>query len=158
MNEEDKKILNIYLTDIKNLYQEINKWINNRPLKSQEKKIVIHEKAPGKYEVMKLIILDDNDNWIAELVPIGAWVIGAKGRIDLIGKLDKATIIDLEKGGPTLTTSLAEGKKEKENKIKYLYKGVDQEGSKIIKNNRLGRLYALDQKFFFESLNGFVLS
>lgn len=152
MNEEIKKILNTYLSDIKSLYQEISKWIDNKSLKMQEEEIVVHEKAPGKYKVQKLIILDDNDNRIAELVPIGAWIIGAKGRIDLVGKLDKVTIVDLEKGGPTLTTSITEGRKKEEKKTRYLYKVVDHEGWYWIEDTRLGRLYALDQKLFFELL------
>jgi hypothetical protein len=118
----------------------------------QEEEMVIHEKAPGKYTVNKLIILDDNDNRIAELVPIGAWIIGASGRVDLIGKLDRVTIVDLEKGGPTLTTSITEGGKQEENKTRYLYKGVDHEGWYWIENTRLGRIYALDQKLFFDLL------
>lgn len=152
MNEEDNKTLNTYLSDIKSLYQEISKWIHNTALKMREEEMVIHEKASGEYTVKKLIILDDNDNRIAELVPVGAWIIGAKGRVDLIGKLDEVIIIDLEKGGPTLTTSITEEGKKEENKTKYLYKGVDQEGWYWIENTRLGRLYALDQQLFFELL------
>ena len=152
MDEKVKIILNTYLSDIKSLYQEISKWIDNKPLKMKEEEIVVHEKAPGKYKVQKLIIFDDNDNKIAELVPVGAWIIGAKGRIDLVGKLDKVTIVDLEKGGPTLATSITEGGKKEENKTKYLYKVVDHEGWYWIEDTRLGRIYALDQKLFFELL------
>lgn len=152
MNEEDNKTLNTYLSDIKSLYQEISAWIHNTALKIREEEMVIHEKASGEYTAKKLIILDDNDNTIAELVPIGAWIIGANGRVDLIGKLDKAIIIDLEKGGLRLTTSITEGENKISEETKYLYKGVDQEGWYWIENTRRSRVYALDQQLFFDLL------
>lgn len=152
MNEEDNKTLNTYLLNITSLYQEISIWIHNKPLKTQEEEIVIHEEAHGRYKVNKLIILDDNGKKIAELVPIGASIIGAKGRIDLIGKLDIVTIIYLEKEGPTLKTSITEGGKKEGSKTRHLYKGADHEGWYWIENTRLGRVHALDQELFFDLL------
>lgn len=149
MNKEVEDTVTAYLSNVETLYQSIKEWVIGKALKTQEEKFTINEQASGEYEAQKLTILDEDGDKVAELVPIGAWIIGAKGRIDLTGRFDKAIIIDLEDGGPTITTRVG---KKGESRTRPLYKGVDPAGWYWIEDNRLARVHPLDQELFFDLL------
>lgn len=71
--------------------------MKDKSLFCEEKDYNINEKASGDYVTKKLVIFRDTGNQIAEICPVGAWVIGANGRIDLIGDFDRQILIYLKK-------------------------------------------------------------
>ena len=109
MDKSGKERLKQYLDRVGKLYKDVAFWIKEKGLKTENGNIQIHEEASGQYSAPVLKILDSYNQCIAELRPAGAWIIGAEGRIDLIGRLDRIPIVALDKGGPSITTSMTVG-------------------------------------------------
>lgn len=152
MNEQRRKILDGFLKNTDKLYDNINSWIGTHGLTALPEKIEVTEEASGKYSANKLTIQDEKKQIIASIVPIGAWVIGANGRVDLIGKFDKLIIVNLEKGGLSLSTTMTVGDHQ-ETSTRHFYKGIKEAGWYWIEDTRLGKARLLDKDLFLELLS-----
>jgi hypothetical protein len=84
-------------------------------------------------------------------MPVGAWVIGARGRADLIGKLDKVILVSLEEGGSAKTNTITCGDR-KETSINKFYKGIEEAGWYWIEDRRRGRAHKIDKEVFYDLL------
>ena len=152
MNEKRKEIPDKYLNSINELYQNIDIWLSSSDLATSQEKIEITEEASGKYNAHKLIIKDVKKDTVASIVPVGAWVIGANGRVDLIGKYDIVIIINLEKGEPLLTTEITVGDHQETSSTKF-YKGINETGWYWIEDRRRGKAHLLNKELFHELLS-----
>lgn len=141
MDEVSKVILDLYLKNIVSFYALIEKWLAEKNLTFKKSEHTIHEKASGTYKTEKLIILFKNNTQIAELLPIGAWTIGAQGRVDLIGDYDQQILV-------YLTPEFAEGASSEQ-----LYKGVEKNGWYWVEEKRRNRAHLVDQELFFDLLD-----
>jgi len=152
MNTKRREILNSFLKRVDDLFNNINNWLKSSYLKSRREEIEVTEEASGKYKTNKLIIEDKNGKNIACAVPIGAWVIGAEGRVDLVGYLDRVIISYLREGGPSLITSVSVGGEEESGHRKRLYHGIEKEGWYWIEDRRRGKAHLLTKDIFLELL------
>ena len=141
-----------YIKWVKELYQEVKKWIKKENLLAQEKDVEINEEIPGRYKAPGLSIKDKDGKRIAELRPVGAWIIGAKGRIDIVGRLDQAHLVYMEPPGPCITTAISTAGEELEKKSRLLFQGVNLAGWYWIEDKRRGKAHLLDAKLFMELL------
>ncbi|MEA1968773.1 MAG: hypothetical protein U9N77_11225 [Thermodesulfobacteriota bacterium] len=157
MDREKDVILDEYLKNVSKCYAMIEEWLNEKSLLSKLIEYNIHEKASGKYTTKKLIIYKDKNNQIAELLPIGAWIIGANGRIDLIGNFDQQILIYLKKDikmKTSVTTSTNDDEYQEVSKNGHsLYKGFQEAGWYWIEDKRLGKAHALNKNLFFDLLS-----
>jgi len=157
MNKTIENSVKSFVDSVNNLFADVESWISNLQqkkgiqLKSRREEIRITEEGSGTYVVQKLIIEDSKGKKIADLIPIGASVIGARGRIDLNGTYDKAVLVDLEKGGPSLTTTIKVGNEEKTSTTSF-YKNIEESGWHWIEDKRRGKAHHIDSKLFFELL------
>ena len=155
MDNKNKKILNEYLDNISVFYTMIAEWLKDKSLFCKEIDYNVNEKASGQYTAKKLVILKNNANPLAEIFPVGAWVIGANGRIDLIGDFDQQILIYLKKDLKR-KDSITIPKNEEHygvSKSSYsLYKRVEQDGWYWIENKRLGKAHAVNKELFFDLL------
>jgi len=151
MKNKNKKILDNYLTDINKLFKKIDKWLAPSGLVISRTKIEITEEASGKYSIDKLIITGSDDNTIASVVPVGAWVIGANGRIDMIGRYDRIILLKLE-GNTQENETTSRTSVEKVNHTSTLFKSINTTDWYWIENRRLGRAYLLNKQLFYELL------
>jgi len=135
MDYEIRSVLNDYLNNVSDIYKTVSDWLKEKSLLTQKQSIEIFEEASGKYIIDKLIISHDQYKQIAEIQPVGAWIIGGRGRLDLIGKLDQHILIYLNKNGDYHTYSL--------------YKEINQDGWYWIDNKSVGKAHILDKKLFF---------
>ena len=78
----------------------------------REKKIQISEEYLGNYGAEKLTIQIGIDKVVAK--PIGRMMIGAAGRVDLIGARGMLRIVLLDKGEPATQTRIEIGRKAEE--------------------------------------------
>lgn len=141
-------VLEEYLTEIQQLYLEIRKWFADTPLLINEEEMEINEEASGAYKAIKLLIQDQEKREIAELRPVGAWIIGAKGAIDIIGQVDKESLVYMKKGGAEISSSISAGKEILESRSRPLFKGIDRDGWYWIEDKRRGRAHLIDAEIF----------
>ncbi|MCK4814595.1 hypothetical protein KA005_02400 [bacterium] len=142
-----------YISKIKQLYSEIENWVERKSFVAQKGEIEINEEIPGRYKVPSLSIQDQEGKQVAELRPIGAWIVGAKGRVDLIGQFDQNNLVYMEAGGPHIATSISIGGEKTEEKAKPLFKGIDQTGWYWIEDKRRGRARLLNAELFMDLLS-----
>ncbi|TYT74473.1 hypothetical protein [Desulfobotulus mexicanus] len=152
MNEDRTIILDRFLKSIDTLYNNIRFWLSPYGLSILQEEIEIAEEASGTYKANKFIIQDDKNETIASIIPVGAWVIAANGRVDLIGKLDKVIIVNLEKDGLLQSPSVKAGDYQ-DTATKQFYKGIKQAGWYWIEDKRRGKAHLLDKELFFELLS-----
>ncbi|OQY57672.1 MAG: hypothetical protein B6245_15845 [Desulfobacteraceae bacterium 4572_88] len=86
---------------------------------------------------------------------MGAWAIGASGRIDLIGDFAQQILIYLEKDFKKKTSGTVLNDKEPPeiSKNSYSpYKGVEHGGCYWIEDKRLGKAHPVSKELLFELL------
>ena len=140
-----------FLASLGTIFSSIEKWATSAGLKIVKSEISITEEACGTYSAPKLSILNSSGTELAEVIPVGAWTLGANGRIDVKGAYDKVIIIDLNVGGPTMKTTVTVGS-HKETRDKPFYQGIDEAGWYWIENKVSGKGYKLTSESFFELL------
>ncbi len=149
MYDKSKMILDEYLKNISLFYTMVAEWANNKSFFFKEVQHNIHEKASGEYTTKKLLVYKEKNNQIAEICPVGAWIIGANGRIDLIGNFDQQILIYLKKNKPAENSPPISINQEGSH---FFHKGVDQDGWYWIEDKKLGKAHAVNKDLFFDLL------
>jgi len=151
MNEKTAGQVKSFVESVNIFFTEIESWISSSHLKSILQEIEISEEYSGRYKVSKLTLQDESGKKIAEFIPVGAFIIGGNGRIDMNGIIDKAIIVNLEGGGPSVTATVAVGEHSETSKNTF-YKGIDKQGWYWIENGRRGKANFFDKHLFIELL------
>ena len=126
MNNETKNYKNEFLRKVENLFAEIKQWIADTELVTSLIEIEISEEAFGVYKSSKLLLKNKDGRDVAEIIPIGASILGANGRVDIKGLYDSVIIVDLNKGGPSvITTQYDSEAKPVSAKTTYFYRGIN---------------------------------
>lgn len=150
MNRSVEDTLCDYRQNISTLFESVKNWIEDLPLSTKEESIELIEELGGRYSINKLALFNKNNALLAELVPAGAWVIGAKGRVDLIGKYEREILVYLE-ASPSLRVSCSTP--ESTEKLTHsLYKGIEREDWYWIESKRLMKARAVSQELFLDLL------
>jgi len=151
MNEEKDQILQNFLASIASLYADIDSWLDNTQLKTFREEIELREEACGAYKSQKLSIIKADGTRVADIIPVGAWVIGARGRADLKGKRDEVILVDLEEGGPKIISTVKWGDHEETSETKF-YNGIKEAGWYWVEDRRRGKAHRIDKELFYELL------
>lgn len=151
MKENTAETVKSYVEAVNRLFDDVESWIKSLSLNGIRQEIEISEESSGSYKVRKLILHDESGKKIAEFMPVATFIIGGNGRIDLNGTIDKAIIVNIEVGGPSLTTTLATGG-QTDTQTSLFYKGIDKQGWYWIENGRRGKANYFDKKLFVELL------
>ncbi len=152
MDEHGRKTLDRFLKDIDELYVNIISWLDTSELTTFTEQIELREEASGAYKIRKLIIHDKKKETIADITPVSARVIGANGRVDSLGKYDKAIILKLEKNDSPSITTIPVGD-HKEATSTQFYKGIEKAGWYWIEDRRRGKAHFLNKELFLELLS-----
>ena len=171
MNEKPADQVKAFVESVNIFFAEVESWIASSSLKSIRQEIEISEEYSGAYKVSKLMLQDESGKKVAEFVPVGAFIIGGRGRIDMNGTIDKAVIVNLgiisleevSLECPYCFNPVSEGQKickicggTVENYSVPLktafYKGIDKEGWYWIENARRGKAHFLNYELFIELL------
>ena len=128
--------LHTWQGELNKLYSKIEKYLKKYieagNIKVHRDKITVTEPNVGSYEAEKLVLCFGNNEVIAE--PIGTKLVGAKGRVDLIGRRGSIKVALLEKGGPAWEREVSFSKPIHESRrtSSLLSDIVDSEGWYII--------------------------
>lgn len=141
MDEEIKAVLEVYLNNVKELYASVDVWLSEKNLSFEEVEHEIDEEKFGTYKTSKMIIdLPEKNITLANLCPVSASVIGADGRVDLIGDYDQQILLYLTPNKPDGTIE------------KMPYKEVKKNGWYWIEDYRRAKANLIEKKLFFELL------
>ncbi|MDD5034252.1 MAG: hypothetical protein PHE55_05795 [Methylococcaceae bacterium] len=152
MNSDKANHLKFFLNEVSALYSEIREWISGTNLVYDEEPISINEKNCGKYETKKVLLSKKDGTRIAEIVPIGAWVIGANGRIDFKGLHDQIIIVHLSQGGPAANLTIRDAEGHPVTQSKPLFRGINEEGWYWIEHKLSSKGHQLTAELFFDIL------
>lgn len=147
--------LSEFLTRTRNLLSEVDAWSKQLGLRVTPGVTAINEERYGQYEAPTLILDDGNGKRMAEIVPFGASILGAWGRVDVVGEYGKREkIVYLSVGGPIMTIrgQVGEGGVAEESTHR-LYRGVDAEGWYWVSPSPIRRAYPLTQEVFKDLLS-----
>lgn len=105
-----------WLQSLNDLYSKIRrylkKYLEADQIQVEREKIVISEEFLGSYEVDKLTIRIGDEKIVAK--PIGRNLIGASGRVDLIGVRGRLRLVLFEKEEPPIPIRTEFGEKVEE--------------------------------------------
>ena len=136
-----------FLNRVDTLFKDIQTWLKDTNLTIDSEQITISEQSIGEYTCPKLIIQNQQGKKIAQIIPIGASVIGAFGRIDIHGLYDNEIILYFNQGGPQMTFS-DNGKQI----TRPYYRGIDKDGWYCLEDKR-NKAQFLDPELFFDLLS-----
>lgn len=155
MENAAKVTLNQYLARTRALLADCEKWCTGLGLKVTHGETAINEERHGQYQAPTLILDDSHDKRMAEIVPFGASIFGASGRVDVVGEYGKQEkIVYLSAGGPTMMTRIQVGDGgEAEESTRRLYHGVDAEGWYWVSPSPIRRAHPLTQEVFTDLLS-----
>ena len=122
---EDRKVRN-FLSRLEELYSIVEEFCRENGLEYRYSEVEICEEFAGRYEVKEMYVYKDGE-FLFKLKPVGAYIIAADGRVDLIGKFDEKRIIFLNEPHEFTIALEVNGKKIEESK-RPLYKGFFKEG------------------------------
>ncbi len=122
---EDRNVRR-FLEQLKKLYSFIEEFCREYGLRCRYSDLEIYEEFAGKYKAKELYVYSDGD-LLFKLKPIGAHIIAADGRVDLIGKFEERRLVFLSRPYELQTEIKIDGRVI-ERKVRPLYKGFEKEG------------------------------
>ncbi|MDD2725251.1 MAG: hypothetical protein PHH59_14680 [Methylovulum sp.] len=154
MNNAIRKSPSTFLTSLSTLFLNIETWVasDEHGLSIHKSECLLDEEEYGVYSAPQLTILNANGDKIAEVIPVAASVLGANGRVDIKGRYDNVTILDLNKGGPQINGLVAE-RGHPFIRTTPLYKGIDEAGWYWIEHKFSSKGHLLTRELFFEILD-----
>lgn len=155
IKDSTNAVLEQYLTRVSALFADIKKWSADLGLHVEHGETSINEERHGQYQAPTLILDDTRGRRMAEIMPFGASILGAWGRVDVMGEYGKREkVVYLSAGGPTMAmrTQVGDGG-ETEESTRRLYRGVDAEGWYWVSPSPIRRAYPLTQEVFADLLS-----
>ncbi|MEE4204373.1 MAG: hypothetical protein V2I45_12140 [Halieaceae bacterium] len=140
-----------YLDRVNGLFTQIERWSRERDLTSSRYSIQLNEEAYGVYTAEGLRLSAADGTPLGALIPIGASIIGAKGRVDFEGTVDQAILVDWDVGGPVFESVIRAGEEEQTTR-RPIYRGVDEAGWYWVESRQLARAHRLDERLFWDLL------
>lgn len=155
MKNTSNAVLEQYLTHVTALFANIERWGADFGLQMERGETTINEERHGQYQAQTLMLNDAQGKRIAEVVPFGESIIGAQGRVDLVGDYGKREkIVYLNEGGPTMTTRIQVGTDgASEESTRKLYRGVDAEGWFWVSPSPIRRAYPITREVLADLLS-----
>lgn len=149
--EAAKHQVELFKESVHKMYAEVESWIAGTELRAERTPIELNEEDSGKYAIDQLVLKTADGKIIARFRPEAAFVLSGKGRIDIIGTVDRIILLDLEEGGPTYKTLVLVGDRMEERTIPF-YRGAGRSGWHWIDERGDGNAHFLSKGIFFEIL------
>ncbi|MEA3643002.1 MAG: hypothetical protein VBE63_24120 [Lamprobacter sp.] len=140
-----------YLQRLDDLLNQIDQWSSAKGLNTQRYRVNLNEEAYGSYPAQGLRLSTAEGDPLGTIIPVGASIIGAKGRVDFEGTIDQAILVDWDVGGPLFETSVRAGNDVRATR-QPIYRGVDEAGWYWVESRQLSRAHKLDERLFFDLL------
>lgn len=129
MSDQFDEKVRLYKERVTAFMTQARAWCEARQLKIEEIPTDIFEEGLDSYRADGLRILSPSGERLAELLPSGSAIIGAQGRINLIGSLARHAFLYQTGKGPAIQVSVttATGAPSTDSPTP-LYRGVDGDG------------------------------
>jgi hypothetical protein len=99
-----------YVQRVKTFLNEATGWCKDQDLTVKNDVVTLREELIAEYEAPSLYISKD-DVLLAKILPVGSKIIGARGRVDLIGRVARHALLFQVGNRPTSSTQTAVGRK-----------------------------------------------
>lgn len=129
------------------LYDRVEEWLNGTSLKPRRVEHSVREELYGRYNIPQLELESADGADVASLVPMGAEVIAAEGRVELVGTRDRQPLLYFAAGGPQINVTVGGGK-QPVHVSHRVFRDVTSEGWYWLEDVRLGRARLLDGALF----------
>lgn len=142
-----------YLQHLHALYADMRRWLEDKGLRIDSESVEIHEERIAKYAADQLLIIDpDGETTIARVRPVGQNILGASGRVDLVGNQGKESLLYLNNGETSVKT--ASGPTSAPTpKTKRIVPGVKGDGWYWMEGRTNRRAHSVDETLFLEFLS-----
>jgi hypothetical protein len=141
----------IFGTRVLDLYKRVDGWVKDTSLKTERQDHSVTEEPYGSYNIPQLELKRGDGTHVATVVPMGASVIAAEGRIEIVGARDRQPLVYFAAGGPQVNVTIGGGT----NPIPSshpVFRDVKSEGWYWLEDVRLGRARPLDAALFKDLL------
>jgi len=146
MNVEAQQRVDEYIYRLRDLYVSVKTWLAHHPIRVSDKDTSVVEMMSGEYQAPALEFYSATGGKLAELEPIGTWIISALGRVDLKGANDVVNFLYFAEGGPSVTATFD----DEEKQPAPVFRGIEHAGWYWIENVRLRRVRILDAELFLD--------
>ena len=138
-----------YIAALKELYAHIRNWLEDTPITVQETINDISEENIGTYKAPGLRLMNELDRPIVTIAPVGTQIVGASGRADFIGPMDRENIFFFKQGGPSMTVGV-QAPGENKTRVSPLYRGITTTGWYWIDDRRRAEAHPLNETLFLD--------
>jgi hypothetical protein len=152
MKEKNLVRIELFNKRIDALYKQVCGWLEEKNIEFDKKEsgLTLTEAPSGPYETKRLDVFTKDNEKLFSIVPIGIWIIGAEGRVELAGDSGEESLVYLSAGEPSNITKEIEG--EKENIIHRKLNGSIKEGWHWLDEQIIGKKPLLTKDIFFALL------
>jgi hypothetical protein len=151
MNAQLNESVEKYLQHVRELYDSVQDWLKSTKMHAEELGSVdLNEEAYGEYSAPILRISTQEDQQLAEVKPVGADILAAEGRVDIVGVIDSQILVFIRDGGPQLSISTTVGEQDPTYNRRPLYQGVVMDGWYWINRNEPGHVRMVDRQVFLD--------
>lgn len=141
-----------YLSRLNILYDGIREWMDIRRLQITTSEVQLNEEEFPPYSALQLIIATARGETIARLRPIGHNILGAHGRLDIVGTGDTLKLVYLVNGGPTWTLKTGTGSNQVVERSQKMINGVGDDGWYWLEGKGTLHAHRLDESLFIQLL------
>ncbi|BAO80065.1 hypothetical protein SRAA_0211 [Serpentinimonas raichei] len=154
MEDAEKTELDEFLARTQALLADCEEWSVGLGLRVTHGETAINEERHGPYRAPTLILDDSHGKRMAQIVPFGASILGAWGRVDVVSEYSKQEkIVYLSAGGPVIGTRIqAVENGPVEQSSHTMLRGVEGEGWYWVSPFPLRRAYPLTREVFVDLL------
>ncbi|WP_213762838.1 hypothetical protein [Caballeronia sp. dw_19] len=116
-----------YVQRVATFLREASGWCKDRGLSVEYDVVTLREERMAEYEAPSLYISKEGVS-LAKIVPVGSRIIGAQGRVDLIGRVTRHAFLFYVGKGPQFSTQTVVGGKSTSSSSTPMLSRVDREG------------------------------
>jgi hypothetical protein len=113
-----------YVRCVTAFLRQASAWCNDRGLSVENGILTLREERMAEYEAPSLHISKDGVS-VAKILPVGSKIIGAHGRVDLVGRVARHAFLFYVGTGPAFSTQTLVGGKTTSSSSAPLLAGVD---------------------------------
>ncbi|MFM0505170.1 hypothetical protein [Paraburkholderia caffeinilytica] len=139
-----------YVQRVTTFLGEVSGWCRERGLTVERDAVTLSEEQMAQYDAPCLYISKDGVS-VAKILPAGSKIIGAHGRVDLIGRVTRHAFLFYVGKGPAFSTQTIIGGKTVTSSSTPMLSGVDGEGWYWIEA-RVRRAKRVEESLFLDLL------
>lgn len=139
-----------YVQRVTTFLEEVSGWCRDHGLTVERDAVTLSEELMTQYDAPSLYISKDGVS-VAKILPVGSKIIGARGRVDLIGRVTRHAFLFYVGKGSAFSTQTIVGEKTTTSSSTPMLSGVDGDGWYWIEA-RVRRAKRVEESLFLDLL------